>query len=139
MVMLESKAVRDVSDEDLSEDPLLFLSCGHAFPMSNLDGHLELGKHYTRTPSGVWSAALEPKVKTQHGFGKRESTLTTHCRWQEHLPDGGTVRMLCTSSCLSCFVEAMKVTANLIEFGSCLLAGGQAGWHAKASQVKISW
>ena len=134
MMMLERKAVRAVSDEELSEDPLLFLSCGHAFPMSNLDGHLELGEHYTRTPSGDWSAALEPKVKSQHGFGKREYALTTHCRWQGPLPDGGTLRMLCTSSCLSCFVEAMKVTANLIEFGSCLLAGGQARRHSKASK-----
>ena len=64
--MDERKAVRDVSDEELLEDPLVFLPCGHAFPMSTMDGHLALGEHYARTASGAWAFPLDPKVQPAH-------------------------------------------------------------------------
>ncbi len=60
--MDERKAVRECSDEELSEDPLLFLGCGHAFPLSTLDGTLALADHYSRGADGAWSAALKPEV-----------------------------------------------------------------------------
>lgn len=100
MIMLERKTVRDISDEELSEDPLLFLSCGHAFPMSNLDGHLELVEHYARTSSGVWSATLGPRVRQQDGYDARKCVQRAHCRWQTPLSVAeisaiGRARMSC--------------------------------------------
>lgn len=87
-VMDERKAVRDVSDEELSEDPLVFLPCGHAFPMSTMDGHLALGEHYARTTSGAWVATLDPKVQLAkiHSmtFAGNKNLSATHFAYQAY-------------------------------------------------------
>ena len=46
LIMLEDRPLRSYTDEELGEDPLVVLSCGHVFPMSSMDGHLELGAVY---------------------------------------------------------------------------------------------
>lgn len=58
-VMDENKVLADFTAEEPREDPLLFLRCGHVFPMSTMDGTLELGNYYSRKGSGDWDAALE--------------------------------------------------------------------------------
>jgi hypothetical protein len=57
--MDETKKLAEFSEEELNEDPLLFLGCGHVFPMSTLDGLLDLSKSYTRDDTGAWDAPLE--------------------------------------------------------------------------------
>ena len=44
---------------DQTREPLLFLSCGHAFTVETLDGHMELGKHYSKL-GGSWRAPVRP-------------------------------------------------------------------------------
>lgn len=63
LVMNEEKPVVRFSEEELEEDPLLFLGCGHAFPISSLDGHTELGQSYGRSPEGAWEKPLPLEVQ----------------------------------------------------------------------------
>lgn len=50
--MAEEKSLREVSQEEADEDPLVFLGCGHVFLMSSLDGHLALAAVETESASG---------------------------------------------------------------------------------------
>lgn len=58
----ENKKLADFTAEDLSNDPLLFLHCGHVFPMSTLDGLLQLDSSFARDGSGAWSDPQELQV-----------------------------------------------------------------------------
>ncbi|KAF4541309.1 Nf-x1 finger and helicase domain protein [Lasiodiplodia theobromae] len=37
---------------DLDEDPCLFPPCGHVMTMANMDGHMDMSKHYLTAPDG---------------------------------------------------------------------------------------
>lgn len=58
----ENKKLANFTAEDLSDDPLLFLRCGHVFPMSTLDGLLQLDSSFARGVSGAWSSPQELQV-----------------------------------------------------------------------------
>lgn len=47
MVML--KTFKELTEEDVSRDPLVVLDCGHAFLMSTMDNHMEMEKYYEKT------------------------------------------------------------------------------------------
>ena len=53
--MDENKPLRTYAEEEVSEDPLVVLSCGHVLPMSSMDGFLELHKAYAVDAAGNWS------------------------------------------------------------------------------------
>lgn len=38
----------DLSEEEVSNDPLVILDCGHVFLMSTMDHHMEMGKYYEK-------------------------------------------------------------------------------------------
>ena len=40
---------RDLSDEDLTLDPVIILGCNHVITMSSLDGYFELHNAYERS------------------------------------------------------------------------------------------
>lgn len=42
------RTYEELTDEDLIEDPLVVLACGHAYLTSTLDGHMGLETVYTR-------------------------------------------------------------------------------------------
>ena len=44
--MIQFRTYGELTDEDLTEDPLIVLSCGHAFLMSTLDGHMGIKEFY---------------------------------------------------------------------------------------------
>ena len=53
--MDENKPLRRYSEEEVSEDPLVVLTCGHVLPMSSMDGHLELHEAYAKNAQGTWT------------------------------------------------------------------------------------
>lgn len=60
-IMHENKALQEYTNEEVETDPLVFLNCGHVYPMSTLDGLLQLDSSYIRAdspdaPGGAWSA-----------------------------------------------------------------------------------
>ncbi len=71
--MYEDRSLRSYTDEELGEDPLVVLSCGHVFPMSSMDGHLELERVYGHldvvsrdgTSTRIWN---EPKHLQVHSI-----------------------------------------------------------------------
>ncbi|KAL1644160.1 hypothetical protein SLS58_004440 [Diplodia intermedia] len=44
---------------DLDEDPCLFPPCGHIMTMANMDGHMDMNKHYVTAPDGTF-VGLKP-------------------------------------------------------------------------------
>ncbi|KAL0261608.1 hypothetical protein SLS55_003038 [Diplodia seriata] len=44
---------------DLNEDPCLFPPCGHIMTMANMDGHMDMNKHYVTAPDGTF-VGLKP-------------------------------------------------------------------------------
>lgn len=50
--MIMFKKHGELTEEDLNEDPLIVLSCGHAFQMSTLDGHMGLTEFYSQDRFG---------------------------------------------------------------------------------------
>ncbi|OJD33889.1 nf-x1 finger and helicase domain protein [Diplodia corticola] len=44
---------------DLDEDPCLFPPCGHIMTMANMDGHMDMHKHYVTAPDGAF-VGLKP-------------------------------------------------------------------------------
>ena len=44
--MIMFRKYGDLTDEELTEDPLIVLSCGHAFLTSTLDGHMGIKEFY---------------------------------------------------------------------------------------------
>lgn len=64
-VLDENKVLAAFTAEELEEDPLLFLRCGHIFPTSTMDGSLELGSSYSCTASRDWQAPLELQQQVQ--------------------------------------------------------------------------
>ena len=52
--MDENKPLRTYAEEEVSEDPLVVLGCGHVLPMSSMDGLLELHKAYAMDAAGNW-------------------------------------------------------------------------------------
>lgn len=44
---------------DLDEDPCLFPPCGHIMTMTNMDGHMDMAKHYLSAPDGMF-VGLQP-------------------------------------------------------------------------------
>jgi hypothetical protein len=57
--------------EDLEEDPIVFLSCGHFYTMSTLDGHMDLRSAYVMEDGKI----LEPK-----NFDRMELKSCPECR-----------------------------------------------------------
>ena len=53
----EFKTYREYADQ-LDEDPVVVLGCGHVFAMSTLDGHMEIHHAYARNPDGTFTHAL---------------------------------------------------------------------------------
>lgn len=64
--MIEEKPLLDFSDAELSDDPLIFLACGHIFPVSSLDGTVELTKTYGQAHDGSWEKPLPMEVSGSH-------------------------------------------------------------------------
>ena len=60
--MADEKPLTELDQGDLDEDPLIFLSCGHIFPMSSVDGHTELDKCYSKSAAGTWEKPLPLEV-----------------------------------------------------------------------------
>ena len=65
LIMAEEKPLVELSDDELDDDPLLFLSCGHTFPRSSVDGLTELQNSYGQTPAGAWEKPLPLEVRSQ--------------------------------------------------------------------------
>lgn len=60
--MDENRSVRDYKEEEVTEDPLFVLACGHVLPMSSMDGFMELHKAYTQDRQGKWHKPYQIKV-----------------------------------------------------------------------------
>ena len=60
--MDENKPLRSHDEEEVSEDPLIVLSCGHVLPMSSMDGHLELHEAYAKNARGAWTQLRQLEV-----------------------------------------------------------------------------
>ena len=67
LIELEPKALGDFTDEELAGAPLLFLGCGHTFPLDSLDGvkGIELHTAYERGAVG-WTKLLPLQVLRQY-------------------------------------------------------------------------
>ena len=65
LIMADEKPLAEMNDDELDEDPLLFLSCGHTFPRSSVDGLTELEKCYGKTPAGAWEKPLPLEVQSR--------------------------------------------------------------------------
>jgi len=50
--VIEFRTYGELTDEELNNDPLIVLKCGHAFLMSTLDGHMELNDFYSKDTFG---------------------------------------------------------------------------------------
>ena len=61
--MDENKAVRKYSEQEVTEDPLLVLACGHVLPMTSMDGYMELLSAYTTDKHGKWHKPCQMKVQ----------------------------------------------------------------------------
>lgn len=64
IMKLEHQALRDLTEEELADAPLLVLACGHVFPTDSLDGLVPLWEAYERDDSGAWTAAKPLRVGT---------------------------------------------------------------------------
>ena len=62
IIMDENKPLRNYTEAELSEDPLIVLHCGHVLPMTSLLGHLELHKVYDVDSQADWKSPLPLKV-----------------------------------------------------------------------------
>ena len=60
--MDENRSLRMYEEKDISEDPLVFLGCGHVLPMTSMDGHMELRKAYITDGQGKWHQPCELPV-----------------------------------------------------------------------------
>ncbi len=62
----------EYSQIQLDEDPLIFLSCGHFYTVSNLDGIMELKEHYVIDPQTdkIVGPKLSQRVVTSEGAPK---------------------------------------------------------------------
>lgn len=49
------KPLRGYDEAALLADPLVVLTCGHAFPMSSMDGFIDLEAAYAKDSSGKWT------------------------------------------------------------------------------------
>lgn len=58
-----NKAVRKYSEQEVTEDPLLVLACGHVLPMTSMDGYMELRSAYTTDKHGKWHKPCQMKVQ----------------------------------------------------------------------------
>lgn len=67
---MEHKPLTSLTDDDLDEDPLLFLAYGHILPMSSVDGVTALHDAYERGATG-WLAPLPLQVGLSETFSKR--------------------------------------------------------------------
>lgn len=56
--MLMFKTFDDLSEEDITEDPLLVLHCGHAYTTSTMDGHMEISTAYAPAPATASSSSV---------------------------------------------------------------------------------
>lgn len=60
---------------DLSEDPCLFPGCGHIMTVANMDGHMDMAKHYNMSPAGTISG-----LKPAPPFSNDELKTCPTCR-----------------------------------------------------------
>ena len=58
------KAVRDYTEQEVTEDPLVVLTCGHVLPMSSMDAYMRLNEAYTTDKDGKWLRACQLMVMT---------------------------------------------------------------------------
>ena len=49
------KPLREYDQAALLTDPLVVLTCGHVFPMSSMDGFIDLEAAYAKDSSGKWT------------------------------------------------------------------------------------
>lgn len=61
--MDENRALRDYKEQEVTEDPLLVLTCGHVLPMSSLDGYMSLDAAYTKSNDGSWHRPAQIMVR----------------------------------------------------------------------------
>ena len=60
--MDENTALRSFKEDDVAEDPLLVLRCGHVLTRSTMDGYLELHQVYGMDSQGQWAKPLPFQV-----------------------------------------------------------------------------
>lgn len=59
IIMAENKYLSAFDEDEVSQDPLIILSCGHVLPMTSMDGYLELHKAYATDSLGEWKQPLQ--------------------------------------------------------------------------------
>lgn len=67
------KTFDDLTEEDVTADPLLVLPCGHAYTTSTLDGHMDMAAAYAAAParsSSTLQQWLEPLSRSDYGIPK---------------------------------------------------------------------
>lgn len=75
--MDENKAVRDYTQQDVTEDPLIVLGCGHVLPMTSMDGYMELQRAYTTDRQGKWKQPCQLMVSRCHQINLPVSCCAT--------------------------------------------------------------
>lgn len=53
------KAVCEYTQQEVTEDPLVVLTCGHVLPMSSMDAYMRLHEAYTTDKEGKWLQACQ--------------------------------------------------------------------------------
>lgn len=48
--------------KELKADPLIFLNCGHIFPVSTMDSQLQLDSYYSRSQINKWLSPVAIQV-----------------------------------------------------------------------------
>ena len=80
------KPLREYDPAALLTDPLVVLTCGHVFPMSSMDGFIDLEAAYAKNSSGKWTKAcsVTAEVCCQVMFDA-QYCLLPKCEFHPHL------------------------------------------------------
>ena len=62
IIMDENRTLRDYDKGEVTEGPLIVLSCGHVLPMTSMDGYLELHRAYETDRQGNWKKPCQLEV-----------------------------------------------------------------------------
>ncbi len=78
IIMDENRTLRDYDKGEVTEDPLIVLSCGHVLPMTSMDGYLELHRAYETDRQGNWKKPCQLEVSLVITSDKQEPMCNLH-------------------------------------------------------------